>query len=282
MKNNEAELRWDVEQKLDLIEFRLFWEGHVNRSDLMNQFGISANQASADLNRYLGFAPNNMVYDKSARTYVRCSAFDAKFQKLDKYHYLTQLRTSFEGLLSTEDAWIAKLPAFDSAPTPVRGIAPKILRDVVGAINKGEAIEVLYKSLTRPHAIWRWIAPHAIAYDGFRWHARAWCEIDGAYKDFVLSRIRKVQNSRAASAEPCNDLHWNTKIALRIAPHPDLSSGQKDVIAQDYGMQNGSTTILVRKALEYYALKRLGLDTDPDARRPQDQKIVLIGKEAVS
>jgi len=37
----------------------------------------------------------------------------------------------------------------------------------------------------------------------------------------------------------------------------------------------------VRKALLYYALKRLGLDTDPSARRPQDQQIVLLNSDAV-
>ena len=70
MDNDKSELRWGVAQRLEFIEFRLFWEGHENRSDLMEQFGLSVNQASADLNRYIGFVPDNMVYDKSARTYV--------------------------------------------------------------------------------------------------------------------------------------------------------------------------------------------------------------------
>jgi hypothetical protein len=54
--NDRSELRWSVEQRLEFIEFRLFWEGHVNRSDVMEKFGLSVNQASSDLNRYLGFA----------------------------------------------------------------------------------------------------------------------------------------------------------------------------------------------------------------------------------
>ena len=54
MDNDRAELRWGVEQRLEFIEFRLFWEGHVNRSDLMDQFGVSVNQASTDLNRGIG------------------------------------------------------------------------------------------------------------------------------------------------------------------------------------------------------------------------------------
>jgi len=37
----------------------------------------------------------------------------------------------------------------------------------------------------------------------------------------------------------------------------------------------------VRKALLYYALRRLGLDTDPSARRPQDQQIVLLNHDKI-
>ena len=67
MDNDRSELRWGVEQRLAFIEFRPFWEGHVNRSDLMDQFGVSVNQASTDLNRYIGFAPDNMVVNRHAK-----------------------------------------------------------------------------------------------------------------------------------------------------------------------------------------------------------------------
>ena len=46
------------------------------------------------------------------------------------------------------------------------------------------------------------------------------------------------------------------------------------VIGLDYDMRGGKAKIPVRKALLYYALKRLGLDAERTARRPQDQKIV--------
>ena len=46
MDIDKSELRWGVAQRLEFIEFRLFWEGRVNRSDLMEQFGLSVNQAS--------------------------------------------------------------------------------------------------------------------------------------------------------------------------------------------------------------------------------------------
>ncbi len=56
MGTEKADLRWGVERQLEFIEFRLFWEGHVNRGDLMSAFAVSANQAPTDLNRNIGMA----------------------------------------------------------------------------------------------------------------------------------------------------------------------------------------------------------------------------------
>jgi len=58
----------------------------------MAAFGISINQASADLNRYHGTAPGNMVHDKSARTYVRGNRFEHLILKPDPARYLFRLR----------------------------------------------------------------------------------------------------------------------------------------------------------------------------------------------
>jgi predicted DNA-binding transcriptional regulator YafY len=277
----KADLRWGVERRLEFIEFRLFWEGHVNRGDLMDAFGVSVNQASTDLNRYIGMAPDNMVYDKSARTYIRGSKFDPLFLKPDASRYLSQLRSVADGILDRADAWIGQLPTYDAAPTPVRGVNAKTLRSVVAAIRRSEAIEVKYQSLSRPEPRWRWIAPHAIGFDGFRWHARAFCLTDQSFKDFLLSRIIETRNTKPSEISAEGDADWNEHVTLEIGPHPELSETQRKVIALDYGMRSGRATIPVRKALLYYALKRLGLDTDPSARRPQDQQIVLLNRSAI-
>ena len=276
MENDKSELRWGVAQRLEFIEFRLFWEGHVNRSDLMEQFGLSVNQASADLNRYIGFAPDNMVYDKSARTYVRGPDYAAHFLKPDASRYLAQLRSLADGIMDSDDTWIAELPPYDAAPTPARGVNPITLRFVVGAIRRSEAIEVMYQSISRPEPIWRWIAPHAIGFDGFRWHTRAFCQTDEVFKDFLLSRIIKTRGTKASEVSDSADADWQEHVTLEIGPHPELSESQQKVIAMDYGMRGGKAQIKVRRALLYYALKRLGLDTDPGARKPQDQQIVLL------
>ena len=282
MGTTKADLRWGVERRLEFIEFRLFWEGHVNRGDLMDAFGVSVNQASTDLNRYIGMAPDNMVYDKSARTYIRGSKFDALFLKPDASRYLSQLRSVADGILDRADAWIGQFPSYDAAPTPVRGVNAKTLRSVVAAIRRSEAIEVKYQSLSRPEPRWRWIAPHAIGFDGFRWHTRAFCLTDQSFKDFLLSRIIETRGTKPSEVDADGDADWNEQVTLEIGPHPELSETQQKVIALDYGMRGGRAKIPVRKALVYYALKRLGLDTDPTARRPQDQQIVLLNAAELS
>ena len=278
----KSDIRWGVEQRLEFIEFRLFWEGHVNRSDLMDHFGVSVNQASSDLNRYIAYAPDNMVYDKSARTYVLGAQFEPAFQKLDAGRYLAQLHSVADDILDRDHCWIADLPAYDAAPTPVRGVDPEKLRAVVGAIRHCKAIEIKYQSLSNPDPRWRWIAPHAIAFDGFRWHARAFCQTDKCFKDFLLSRILEIRAERESGVSPGDDRDWTDLVILEVGPHPDLSETQAKVIAFDYGMHDGKARIKVRRALLYYALRRLGLDTDPAARRPQDQQIVLLNPDAVA
>jgi hypothetical protein len=276
-----AGLRWGVERRLEFIEFRLFWEGHVNRSDLIDVFGVSVNQASTDLNRYIAMAPDNMAYDKSSRTYIRCSGFEARFLEPDASFYLSKLRSVADGIVDRSDTWVGKFPSYDCAPTPVRGVDAKTLRSVVAAIRRSEAIEIKYQSMSRPEPSWRWIAPHAIGFDGYRWHARAFCLSDDSFKDFLFSRILETRNTKASPTRGEEDIAWNEELTLEIGPHPDLSDAQKKIIALDYGMRGGRAEIRVRKALLYYALKRLGLDTDPSARRPQDQQIVLLNSDAV-
>jgi predicted DNA-binding transcriptional regulator YafY len=164
----------------------------------------------------------------------------------------------------------------------VRGVNPVTLRSVVGAIRRSEAIEVKYQSLSSPEPRWRWLAPHAIAFDGFRWHTRAFCLTDECFKDFLLSRMLKIRGSQESDVSADDDNDWHSEVTLEVAPHPDLSDAQAKVIALDYGMRGGKAKIKVRRALLYYALKRLGLDTDPAAREPHDQQIVLLNAAEIA
>jgi hypothetical protein len=83
----------------------------------MDQFGVSVDQASMDLNRYIGFSPDNLVYDKSARTYVRCLGPKPLFLEPDASRYLAQLTSVSDGILNREDCWIAELPPYAASTT---------------------------------------------------------------------------------------------------------------------------------------------------------------------
>ena len=95
-------LRWGTERRLEFIDFRLYWEGRVNRADLTREFGISVPQASLDLTRYQQLAPANMTYDKSAKTYLASPEFRPFFFKPDADAYLNSLRSISDEIVTPE------------------------------------------------------------------------------------------------------------------------------------------------------------------------------------
>lgn len=280
-KTDES-LRWSVERRLAFLEQRLFWEGRVNRSDLMERFGVSVNQASADFTRYQELAPRNLVYDKSRKTYVAGLGFSPAFAPPDADRYLAELRLLGDGIIAPGEGDLGDLPPYAVALTPRRPVPEDALRAALAAIRGGRVLEIRYQSMSSPRPRQRLIEPHALAFDGFRWHARARDADDGAFKDFVLGRMSAPQvTETAAEADVADDADWNAWVVLKIAPHPDLTPGQAAAIRADYGIEGRWMDARVRKALLFYTLKRLGLDTAPDARPPQEQHIILANRDAV-
>ncbi len=280
MNRHQSKPRWSVRRRFEFIEFRLYWEGKINRGHLKNTFGISVNQASTDLNNYLRLAPENMVYDKSARAYVRCPMFTPLLLKLDADRYLIHLRDVTSGIISAEDSWLNHYPDYDGPKAPTRLVNPHTLQVVLEALRAGNALNVRYQSLENPAPCWQWIAPHALASDGLRWHARAFCLRNLRFRDFLLARIIETGSMRASERSPEQDSEWQQYIDLEIGPHPALSDSQRRVIALDYGMEDERVSLRVRKALAVCTLRRLGLE-DALLRNRSDQDIVLLNTEEV-
>jgi len=267
-------LRWAVEARLDFLERKLFWEGTANRRDLIERFGVSEQQASSDLTRYQTMAPDNLVYDKSAKTYRASDAFAPILYKPDPDRLLADFRLLAEGAMGVEALPMA--PPLDVARAPSRAVDAAVLRTMLTAIRERRRLSVDYTSFTRPDARRRTIEPHALAFDGFRWHARARDVEDGAFKDFVLGRLARPSLGADATSTGEDDPEWTTIVTLVIAAHPNLSDAQRKAVEMDYGMRRGRAEIEVRKALLYYTKKRLGLDLKSGARKAEDQHIVLV------
>jgi predicted DNA-binding transcriptional regulator YafY len=277
----EVKLKHSVEERFAFVEFRVFWHGRINRADLIQRFGVSPTQASQDFKLYAELMPENLVYDGVEKAYLCGQNFVSRYADLSAESYLAPLLSISSGLLQPEDTLLRSVPSFHVSPNPSRGVNPLVLRAVVRTIDNAEAIEIRYQSMSSPEPSWRWIEPHAFAHDGFRWHIRAFCQNDRIFKDFLLSRIVEVGGQGPVTAESSADEAWHHEVVLEIGPHPDLSDNQRRAIEMDYGMEEGRAQIAVRRALLFYALKRLGLDTDPAARRPQDQQIVLLNRDEV-
>lgn len=274
-------LRWSVEKRLAFIEERLFWLGAVNRTDLVRRFGVSMSQASADIARYLAHAPAHVDYDKSAKRYVAGEAFRPVLATPDARRLLGEFRLVDIGVLAEGEATLGLTPPFDVAPVPERPVDPFVLRAVLAAIREAGALDIAYQSMSRPKATRRIVEPHALAHDGFRWHVRAFDRETGQFRDFVLGRARNPKRAGDAMTTAIEDIDWQAWVTLAIAPHPRLTPAQSAAIAVDYGIRDGSTSIRVRRALLFYALKRLGLDVPPDVRPPHEQHIVLLNRREV-
>jgi hypothetical protein len=275
-------LRWSIEQRLGFIEERLFWLGAVNRTDLVRRFGVSMSQASGDIARYLAREPTGVSYDKSAKRYVAGEAFRPVLAAPSAARFLGELRLVDIGILSADDTMLGTVPPFDAAPVPERRIDAFVLRAAVRAIRERSALDVLYQSMSRAEPTRRIIEPHALAHDGFRWHARAFDRDSGEFRDFVLGRLSKPKASGAAKSASADDADWLSFVELVIAPHPGLTAAQARAIAIDYGIRGGSASLRVRRALLFYALRRLGLDAAADVRPASEQHIVLVNRAEVA
>ncbi len=271
-------LGWAVAARLLFLEERAWWTDRVNRSDLVDHFGISEQQASGDLTRYQDLAPGNLVYDKSAKTYRTAPGFEPILFSPDPAGTLGRLRLVAEGILE-RDELSASLDV-DVAVTPTRPVAPDILRTVLRAIGERRQMTAAYVSFRSTQGRMRTLEPHALAHDGFRWHARARDVEANAFRDYVLGRLSGAELGPFSEVSPLEDSDWQTRVTLTIAANPRLGEDQKRIIERDYGMQDGRAEIATRRALLFYTKLRLGLDLDPDARRPEDQHIVLIDEQA--
>jgi hypothetical protein len=272
--------RWSQDRRLEFIDFRLRWDGRLNRSDLTSFFGISVPQASLDIARYTELAPTNLTYDRSSRVYVASLTFKPLYSSSDAGRYLSELLTQAAGLDADQSSFLAWAPPVATVPSPGRTFRVEVLLALLWAIREGTALRVLYQSMTRPHPSARALTPHALAHDGFRWHARAYCHTRKQFRDFVIARMLEVSGFEIAAAKPEEDQEWHTIVPLVLVPHPKLSESHKRAIELDFGMKDGQVEFHCRQAFLFYALRHLRLDLDGSAK-PEAQQIALKNRAAV-
>jgi len=273
---------WSVEQRLEFIEFMAYWEGGLNRADIIARFGVSPQQASGDLSLYQQLAPENLRYDLKAKRYVPTGAFACQFIHPDPDKYLGQLTALTTHSVGQSATWIDGNLAADVIPMPTRRVSPDVLRGVLAAVRARRSLEIHYQSLNpaSPTVVWRRVTPHAFASDGFRWHMRAFCHRDHRFKDFVLSRCTGTRDLAEPGADASSDSDWNDHFTAVFIANPNLTTGQQRSIERDYAMHHGKVLLAIRYALLYYFHKRLGADFAPSLLRsatgaPREMSLVI-------
>lgn len=274
-------VRWGLGKRLEFIELRAFWQGAVNRSDLIAEFSISVPQASADIGAYQKLAPGNLVYDSSKKRYVSTPGFAPRLIVPNSEQYLTRLSCLDPNGAVVELDGLLQCPPIDAMPVPARNVKPLVLRSMLSAMKDGLSQEVFYQSMSpkNPEPKWRRITPHSLASDGTRWHVRAYCHTDLKFKDFLLSRCQEVRGNAPPGAATEMDVHWNERFDVVLEPNPLLSLSQQEAIAQDYWMADGELVLSMRRALLFYLNKHLRLDLARYDPRPANNPLVVKNRQ---
>jgi len=274
--------RWGQERRLEFIDFRLLWEGRINRGELVEFFGTSIQQTSLDLARYMEIAPGNLEYDKREKVYRATNTFKPKLTPADSQSFLNHLVGVTTGTLSPSLSFVGWRPPCDIVQFPMRAIRPEILMQILWAIRDEEDIEIAYQSMRRPTPSRRWLAPHSIAFDGTRWHMRAWCHENADFRDFVLARIQYVHESRKSEIDPLSDLRWHTYTTVILRPRGGLTDQQRQAVEVEFGMKNGVLQVPVREALVFYFVRQLQLDRDAGSSALRGQPIEWVNEKELN
>lgn len=282
MENGGEQLRWGVRRRLEFIDFRLFWEGRFNRSDMAATFGISPQQASVDVGQYEKMAPDNVVYDPAAKAYRRAEHFTPAFLNDAVEPHLQQLVAIENGWLQAEDTWFDAMPPLEVTTLRRRSTEPSVLLRVLDALHNRLEIDIEYGSLTGSVELERTIAPHALAYCAGRWYVRCWSRGHNDFRDYNLNRITSVPGSRPTNADPGLDFEWMHQMDLVILPNPELSQRRQSAVAWEHGMTDGRLVVPCRLSLSYYLMSEHNLDVAPGVLEPQKQQIVLENREEVT
>ncbi len=270
-------VRWDLALRYRLIETVAWWEGRLTTNHLMQSFGISRQQASKDINTYINeHAPKNLVYDRHLKGYVPAKAFKPRFIDDSASDYLRLLNHNHEREAHIEGLALAYAHT-EILQVPDRSIRPEILRPLLRACREGLRLECEYVSLSSPIPETRLIAPHTLVFSGMRWHVRAFCEKNGDYRDFVLSRFRgELEPLGKSDWTREMDAGWSAQVVITIEPDSRLNQAQREIIETDYGMTKGQLVIPTRGALAQYVLQRYQLDPHKIQPRGSAQQIVVV------
>lgn len=273
--------KWNVQKRLEFIEFRLFWDGRLNRKDIVDTFGISAQQASADIATYEELKSHNLKYDAAQKCYLRTDSFSPLLIEGWTHRYLLQLVAIESGWMDQEDTWFENRQPIEIMTLTKKRVSTSVLMCVLDGIRQHKKVEMFYRSMTGSAASDRVIEPHALTYNSGSWYVRAWSAEHNDFRDYNLNRIETAKLSGAAETDRTLDFQWHHSIDLIIIPNPKLPPERQAAVEYEYQMEGGQTKLNSRLSVSFYLMAEHNLDVDEDVLNPLKQQLVLKNKEEV-
>ena len=246
--------------RLAFIEFRVWFYGEVARKHVLERFEIATAAGTRDLMLYKQLAPNNVSYDQKHYRYL--PTFSPLFQ-----HDADKVLAALTAGVSAADTGRSSETISHAAPKRLNQPALDTLATVTRAIHAGQVLSLTFLSMKKGPGK-RIIVPHSLVDSGLRWHVRAFDRTKGHFRDLVLTRMENVHALTECSPPALQELiaadtQWNRMFTLTLIPHP--SRPHPEVIAKDFGMQQGQLKVSVRGAVAGYVMRQWQVDCSPDA-----------------
>lgn len=256
-------------QRLAFIEFRIWFYGEIARKHVLERFEVATAAGTRDLMLYKQLAPHNVSYEQKHYRYL--PTFQPLFQH-DSEKVLAALITG----TAAADTGTSSETISHAAPRRLNQPDLNTLATVTRAIHSGQVLALTYLSMKKGSSP-RVIVPHSLVDSGLRWHVRGFDRTKGHFRDLVLTRMEDVRALVECSPPMQQELigadtHWNRIFTLTLIPHP--SRPHPEVIAKDFGMQQGRLQVSLRGAVAGYVMRQWQVDCSPNASM-QGQEVRL-------
>jgi len=260
MGNPTNENNYAARRRLHEVEMLLWWRGWVRRGDLIDRFGISPAQASGDLQRFTALNPRSLLYDTRRKRYVATPGMRCVLHQPSLDDAVRHLLGASAGVKAAAPAESGEAPLADVAALPVRHCDMAVVRRVMVALLEKRWLRVRYASLASGTHEWRRIAPARFAWDGQRWHVRAWCDHNAEWRDFVPGRMSEADWPTESTGDLPKDEAWERMTVVRLRINPKLKPEMRDALRMDYGLDGDVLELRTREAMRPYVLASCFID----------------------
>jgi predicted DNA-binding transcriptional regulator YafY len=249
---------------LNHLETVLTWEGAIDNERIRQLLDVKSVWASRLMGQLVKVMGRRA---RRASAHAPLEFVNPRAPRRSPDEYLRAVNPQHDPLIGNfiEDARI------DLSP-----VSPHVFSTLFRAIRWQTGVKVVYRSMNDPAGSERIIYPHAFVRAPRRWHVRAWCDQRRAYRDFTLGRIASAECIDAPNDHPqSEDAEWVDFLELVVVAHPNLSTAQQEMIAQEFFPGARAMRLRVRRCLAAYAVQDLRLATDPALHAPPDYQLLV-------